>query len=215
MCNDPDLCWLTDLSIDCRFIDEGALYQIPLLRNLRTLKVREGDSCRVTDRVMRCWADAAKDEGSFGNLESVVLDRYSLSDRDFTSMSLFRLSDFPVLQAYTVLNAPREVVQKFAPKQPCGGFVRQRQLPTRAAVNLPQIPRLTVCVGTLRTRNADEGLAFTLHLERGTSSYKMDSGVSVEEVHGSQVDGAKRVTKKRKLRKGKAINLDDMLLEHS
>ena len=94
-----DCAWLTTLEITCETSNLD-LVRVSELRNLRRFHV--AISCEtatdqvLNDRVLRTWADQAREDGAFAHLQSIFL----FCQPGITAYSLGRLSAFPALDEF-------------------------------------------------------------------------------------------------------------------
>jgi hypothetical protein len=88
--------WITDLSIYLMDDMAADLTKISTISNLHKLHVGNSTKSpysRLDDRVLRAWADAARDQGSFSHVKHLKLHDH----KGITKWSLERLSSFPAL----------------------------------------------------------------------------------------------------------------------
>jgi hypothetical protein len=92
--------WVTTLDITAETSNID-LVRVSELRNLRRFHMatnhETADDEGFNDRVLRTWADQARDEGAFPHLQSIFL----FCQVGITAWSLGRLSTFPTLDEFT------------------------------------------------------------------------------------------------------------------
>lgn len=95
----PDFAWLTTLDISVE-TSNADLVRVSELRNLRRFQMATSHETAAdegfNDRVLRTWADQAREDGAFPHLQSVFL----FCQVGITAYSLGRLSAFPALDEF-------------------------------------------------------------------------------------------------------------------
>jgi hypothetical protein len=203
--------WLTDLSLDCDYVQDGELYLLPKLRSVVILRIRATRKCAVTDRVIRCWADAAQSDGAFGCLKTLaILYNSRVSKHNaLTQVSLDRLGCFPALDELFLYNAPHSIITEvLRPNKGVCCFVRQTpELGVR-----PLSPALGVCI-----LQVTMGKQAPVKLQRGAHNVEhfvrqdCTKRVATSDNVGEQVD--RTANKKRKIRSNRGLTIGDVLRE--
>jgi hypothetical protein len=102
--------WVTTLDISTE-TSKADLVRVSELRNLRRFRIateRENAAdAPFDDRVLRTWADQAREEGAFPHLQSMFL----FCQKGITACSLGRLSVFPALDEFIVYRSSIERLQ--------------------------------------------------------------------------------------------------------
>ncbi|KAK5135188.1 hypothetical protein LTR08_005575 [Meristemomyces frigidus] len=136
LADNPTFAWLSNLTLG--FSDRGLRSQdflhVPKLQNVRNIRVfgskQHGEG--FTDRVFRAWADAAKKEGAFSRLRTILLEGRTGGQKNVTHWSLGNLWCFPALEIFGLAGFgiqdmyTAKCIGCFEPKRKCANYVQMR-----------------------------------------------------------------------------------------
>lgn len=205
----PTYAWLCDLTLDSDYVKQDDLFRVSNLLNIRRLLVRGSRHCRVTDRVLRSWADSASEHGAFSKLGLLMVDNESSSGAEgVTTASLERLQCFKALQQFCVSDRRRSPMDRTKVGRQYGAF---RRIETGECSDwmyaTDDMPSLQVTVGCrYAIRTCLDEYTDTACFRRAppeASAQKRSNGVEPSAHHTT--------TKRRKPRNGRSVALSDLL----
>lgn len=208
--------WLVDLKLDCHGLNKDDLYQLSSLRNIRSLTIRSHRENAVTERVLHSWVEAVKLNGAFLLLArmhiTLPLSRHQQPGDRITRHALSGLQYYPALQLVCIDDASGRLLDLVKEGESLGTF----------AVSAPRdcwkLSYVATACSTLRAFIGFRSTTIDLNDDNrdGRSSAKVflsrtAPGHAAAVLPTDHDDKQVNPSKKRRLKDGKSVPLDDIL----